>query len=106
MTPDGDLDPEPGSQSDGALDVDATAVLGDDPVAQAQAEPVPRPIGLVVKNGSKIFERTSGGIPHPSSASSTRINLPRALVATSRRPFGFPDASMACKAFISRLRKT
>ena len=33
--------------------------------------PVPLPTSLVVKNGSKIFGRTSGGMPCPLSANST-----------------------------------
>ena len=32
--------------------------------------PVPLPISLVVKNGSKIFWRTSGGMPSPVSVTS------------------------------------
>ncbi len=34
--------------------------------------PVPEPVGFVVKNGSKIFSRTSSGMPGPLSA--TRIS--------------------------------
>ena len=36
--------------------------------------PLPIPGGLVVKNGSKIFDATSGGIPGPVSQMLTRTS--------------------------------
>ena len=38
--------------------------------------PVPSPAGFVVKNGSKMRERISGGMPRPVSAISTRTRPP------------------------------
>ena len=40
--------------------------------------PVPSPAALVVKNGSKIRESISGGIPQPVSDTSSRTNSPSA----------------------------
>src|SRR5438093_13005418 len=65
------------------------------PYATDNPRPVPRPCGLVVKNGSKIFGKSSCGIPVPVSMNSTRIsswrcglrcvrtvNTPRAFMAS------------------------
>ena len=44
------------------------------PVTVESPSPVPLPSSLVVKNGSKIFSKTSGDIPLPVSATSTEQN--------------------------------
>ena len=68
--------------------------------------PVPTPTGLVVKNGSKMRERISGGIPAPVSLTSTITwsCTERSFTRISLRS-GCP-AGMACAALISRLRNT
>jgi len=46
-------------------------LLGHDPPDDVQAQPGPPPLGFDVKNGSKIRDSISGGIPVPSSSIST-----------------------------------
>ena len=48
-----------------AGDVDLASMLRNDPTPSGQARALP--MGLVVKNGSKILERTSAGMPSPVS---------------------------------------
>ena len=42
-------------------------MLADDPVRDRKPSPVPLPSRRLVKNGSKMFSRTSGLIPQPLS---------------------------------------
>ena len=83
------------------------------PWAMASPRPVPCPGGLVVKNGSKMREATSAGIPGPSSQTSK--TTPPSAVRPVRMPM-WPSASpaarraacdsMACSALTSRLSTT
>ena len=46
--------------------------------------PVPWPVGLVVKNGLKIFSMTSGGMPLPLSLTRiTHVSSPRLVLSHS-----------------------
>jgi hypothetical protein len=49
--------------------------------------PVPTPIGLVVKKGSKIRSITSGAIPLPVSLTSTRTRPSRSRAVVTRTSF-------------------
>ena len=53
---------------------------------RAVARPRPAPRALVVKNGSKIFGSTSGLIPRPRSATTTRLSLCPLAISTSISP--------------------
>ena len=55
---------------------DIAVVLLDYTVSSCQPSPVPRPTGLVVKNGSKIRRRTSSDMPHPLSEKDQAHKLP------------------------------
>src|SRR6185503_6246017 len=62
------------------------------PYATERPSPVPLPCGLVVKNGSKILERSSGEIPVPVSMNSIRSSSARCgfgPVRTVSRPRAF-----------------
>ena len=62
-----------------AVDADRAAVLLDDARARCdRPRPVPSPLALVVKNGSKIRAATSGGMPGPCPGSPP----PRRLFST------------------------
>ena len=63
---------------------------------------MPFPTALVVKNGSKIRDSTSGGMPGPSS--SKRSITPGASARVVMRIV--PRPSSASHAFISRFRNT
>jgi len=58
----------------------------DDTVGYRQPQPTPFPSDLVVKKGSKILARFSGGMPSPLSAT-VSISIPSAMnVVTETRP--------------------
>src|SRR5689334_13393556 len=57
--------------------------------------PVPLPGGLVVKNGSKMRERASSGMPCPLSAMSTLMQPLSALVLSVITPSSSPSAQIA-----------
>jgi hypothetical protein len=58
-------------------------LLDDDVVTDGQAQPVPSPAGLVVKNGLNSFSFASGGIPVPLSRIRISTLLPRFLVVAA-----------------------
>src|SRR5258706_7575621 len=63
--------------------------------------PVPLPISLVEKNGSKILGSTSGAMPPPLSATSTATPSPSLQVVSVIEPGRSP---MACAALEIRFR--
>ena len=78
---------------------------GDDPVADREAHPGATPCGLVVKNGSKARQATSGSMPGPLSATSSTASAPSAQARTaSLRGDGRPIS--ACWAFTTRFTTT
>ena len=68
--------------------------------------PVPRPTGLVVKNGSKMRPRSSAGCPRRCRHRpiTTRLRMHRRGDEDSGRPVR--PSGMACAALIIRLRNT
>ena len=72
----------------------------------ARPRPVPRPMGLVVKNGSKMRVRFSGGIPAPVSCTSMTITPSLARAVTAMRFFCAAPSGMACAAFKTRFKMT
>ena len=68
----------------------------------AVGRPRPVPRALVVKNGVKIFSRTSGGIPGPASRNAIRQAPP----TPSRRRESCRCPCIACAPFTSRFRNT
>jgi len=69
-------DAECGAFADFGGDVDEAAGLLDDAVDGGEAETCPLPPPFVVKNGSKIFSITSGGMPLPVSETSSSTYSP------------------------------
>ncbi len=67
--------------------------------------PLPSLLRRVEKKGSKIRARTAGGMPTPSSMTSTRTKPPSTRVRT-RRVWSARSSGMACAAFTKRLRNT
>ena len=67
----GERDPEFGALSVFCLDLDLASVFLNDLVEIERPRPVPWVPDLVVKKGSKIFFRTSSGIPVPLSRTVT-----------------------------------
>ncbi len=67
--------------------------------------PVPTPVGLVVKKGSKIRSRSAGGMPGPLSAISS-CTPPELPVRLSQMRRGVGASASACCALIRRLRIT
>ena len=66
--------------------------------------PVPLPAGLVVKNGSKIFDRSSSLIPAPESdTAKPTMASPAAHERTRMLP---PAGSSASAALLTRLITT
>ncbi|MNV07651.1 hypothetical protein D3C71_980940 [compost metagenome] len=73
-------------------------------------KPVPLPIGLVVKNGSKTRSTTSGGMPVPESETDTTAYSPAGMVGTSPsaaktcevRRINSPPSGIASRALIAR----
>jgi len=59
------MDRELATSTELALDGDGAAHLTNDPVTDREPEPVPTPIGLVVKNGVKSLLLISSVIPSP-----------------------------------------
>ncbi len=53
----------------------------------ARPWPVPRPTGLVVKNGSKMRSQMASGMPAPVSSTAITTRSPRSRVCTRSRPF-------------------
>src|SRR5215469_17629324 len=76
--------------------------------AIARPCPVPLPTSLVVKKGSKIRSRFSGGMPQPLSSNAISIHRSPCVVQMRISPVlaSRPAASMACAALTMRLRKT
>src|SRR6185312_9829854 len=65
------------------------------PAAMARPSPVPSPRALVVKNGSKMAVRFSGGMPVPWSATAMRTLSPGARPADSVTARPGAEASQA-----------
>ena len=77
------------------------------PLQIQSPSPVPSPAGLVVKNGSKIRSRISGGIPTPVSRTSTTARpRPSVRVLTRISLRSVSPSGMACAALSSRFRNT
>ena len=77
------------------------------PLQIQSPSPVPSPAGLVVKNGSKIRSRISGGIPPPvSRISTTAWPRPSVRVLTRISLRSVSPSGIACAAFSSRFRNT
>src|SRR5581483_8582894 len=70
----------------------------------ARPSPTPRPVSLVVRNGSKMRGRISGGIPAPSSRTTMRTWLASELQALLIHRL--PPCGMASIAFMRRARRT
>src|SRR4029450_6314254 len=68
----------------------------------ASPRPVPRPTSFVVKNGSKMWSRTSGTMPGPSSRMRTSTTSPSHRVVIQM----FPRSRTASQAFASTFMKT
>ena len=85
------------------------------PYAWDSPSPVPRPGALVVKNGSKIRSRTSGGIPPPVSLTSITSHSvaagwpgsrPTSSRRRDRRKRSAPPSGIASRALTARLVNT
>jgi hypothetical protein len=77
--------------------------------AMARPCPVPLPTSLVVKKGSKMRERTSGGMPLPESPMEISTWSSSSRVATTIRPRSgvpFTLSPMACAALTMRFSTT
>ena len=74
------------------------------PWTMESPSPTPRPPSLVLKKGSKIRARTSGGMPLPSSA--TRATTSLAAGAESESVTVPPSGGRACAALVTRFTKT
>src|SRR5208337_46503 len=72
------------------------------PYVTERPRPVPRPVALVVKKGSKILWICSRGMPLP--VSTTSISTPPLCAAV--RTSSSPPVGMASRAFKKRFRKT
>ncbi len=77
------------------------------PYTMESPRPVPTPAGLVVKNGSKMRDTISGGMPGPSSDTSSRQAVSREAPRANAEygPCGAPrraPITMACSAFTIR----
>ena len=69
--------------------------------------PVPLPMSLVVKNGSKIRSRISGGMPTPLSPIVTTTQSPAVRVVMCTSPLaGSGRSAIASLAFVSRFVHT
>ncbi len=68
--------------------------------------PVPTPIGLVVKKGSKMRSCTSAEIPGPLSSTVKSIQSPECVARTVTSPSRGPSSRSAWAAFTKRLRRT
>ena len=72
------------------------------PYAVDRPSPVPLPMGLVVKKGSKHFSTVSRSIPAPVSVTCTRACGGTLLASTRRRP----PSGMASRALVQRFMIT
>src|SRR6185503_11071967 len=68
----------------------------------SRPRPVPSPTGLVVKNGSKMRDLASAGMPAPLSRISTKISVGSRFVRT----FSFPPMLIASTALTIKLVHT
>src|SRR5437867_6613161 len=66
------------------------------------ASPRPDPRSFVVMNGSKMFARSSSGMPGPVSSISTTVRPSR----RARRTVSVPPGSMASSALMRRFKKS
>jgi len=77
---------ECGSVTDFAVNIDPALMLLHDAKTVANPRPVPLPASLVVKNGSKIRGRTSGGMPQPVSLTLKHTNEPELARLIAHEP--------------------